>query len=139
MPVLERLAHRVESVARELEHLIEKEHAEVRKADLSGPRRRAAADESRGGNRVMRRAKRARRDKSFFRPELASDRMDLRDATFGKMIIAQLGFHLSSQFRRTGKDVLHDRAAIVVLHIAGHLRQRGTNCFSIGDDQPLGD
>ena len=57
MAVLERLTHRVQCVPGELQHLVEKEHAQVRKRDLARSRWGAAADEARRGDRVMRRAK----------------------------------------------------------------------------------
>jgi hypothetical protein len=47
LPGLERLAQGVEHARLELGQLVEKQHAEVREADLAGPRPRAAADERR--------------------------------------------------------------------------------------------
>ena len=55
-PVLERLSQHLEDVAPELRKLVEKEHAALREAHLAGPGRRAAADEARIADRVMRRA-----------------------------------------------------------------------------------
>jgi len=47
-PRLERLAQHLEHVAAEFRQLVEEEHALVRKRDLAGPRRRAAAHERDG-------------------------------------------------------------------------------------------
>src|SRR4051812_1107067 len=53
VPVLERLAHRVEGVTRKLEQLVEKEHAAVREAHFARARARAATDEPRDRDGVM--------------------------------------------------------------------------------------
>ena len=58
-PFFERLPQHLEHVAAELEHLVEKEHAVMREAHLARPRLRAAADQRRVRDRVMRRAERA--------------------------------------------------------------------------------
>ena len=55
---LERLAQHLEHAAAELRHLVEKEHAVMRQADLAGPGVLPAADERDIRDRVMRRAER---------------------------------------------------------------------------------
>ena len=55
---LERLAEHFEGAAIELGHLVEKEHAVVREADLTGTGDRAASCERDIGDRVVRRAER---------------------------------------------------------------------------------
>ena len=57
--VLERLAQRLERGARELRELVEEQDAVVGQAGLAGRRDRAAADEARRGDVVVRRAERA--------------------------------------------------------------------------------
>ena len=58
--ILERLAHRLERVGRELAELVEEEHAPVREGDLAGSGAAAAAADERGGRRgVVRGAERA--------------------------------------------------------------------------------
>jgi hypothetical protein len=47
-PVFHRLAKRFENASRKLEHLVEKEHAAVSKADFAGTWRAPATDESSG-------------------------------------------------------------------------------------------
>jgi IS5 family transposase len=53
------LPQRLEHATIELRHLVEKQHAVMREADFSWPRRAAAADERDVRDGVMRRAKRA--------------------------------------------------------------------------------
>ena len=60
--VFERLAHDLENVAPEFRQLVEKQDAVVGERDFTRFRHRAAADEARIGDRVMRRAKRPRGD-----------------------------------------------------------------------------
>ena len=55
---LQRLAQRLEDVARELRQLVEKQHAVVRERELAGPQR-AAADEGGDRGRVLRTSKRS--------------------------------------------------------------------------------
>src|SRR6185437_6038632 len=74
-PILERLAERLERAPRKLEQLVEKEHAVVREADLSWPRNATAADESGGGDRVVRCTKRPCRDVCAGRREKTGDRV----------------------------------------------------------------
>ncbi len=59
VPVLQRLAQRLESRAVELRQLVEEEDAVVREARLARPRQRSSADEPGGGDRVVRRPERA--------------------------------------------------------------------------------
>ena len=58
---LDRLPQHLEDMPAELRHLVEKQHAVVRQADLAGPRVRPAADERDVRNRVVRRAERTLR------------------------------------------------------------------------------
>ena len=76
--VLERLAERLEARARELRELVQEEHAAVRQRRLARLRRVRAADEAGGGDRVVRRAERARGDEAG-RAAQAGDRLDARD------------------------------------------------------------
>src|SRR5436309_1470042 len=55
--VFQWLAQRLEGVTWEFEQLVEKEHAMVRQTHLARPRRAPTADESRGRDGVVRRAK----------------------------------------------------------------------------------
>ena len=52
--LLEGLAQRLERLARELPELVQEQHPAVGERDLPGPRRRAAADQARGRDRVVR-------------------------------------------------------------------------------------
>ena len=56
--VLERLAQRVEDMARDLLQLVEKQHAVMREAHFAGARLAAAADEAGRRKRMVRRAER---------------------------------------------------------------------------------
>ena len=76
---LERLAQHFQDVPAELRHLVEEEHALVRQADLTRPRRLTAADERDIGDRVVRRAKRPFGHEPGAAGEEAGDRMDRRD------------------------------------------------------------
>jgi hypothetical protein len=58
--VLERLAHGLERIAAELRQLVEEQHAEMRERDFTGPHVGAAAEQTRGRARVVRRAQRSR-------------------------------------------------------------------------------
>src|SRR4051812_157317 len=58
-PILHRLPHHLERVAAKLRKLVEKQHAVMREAHFTRSRRSSAADETRGRDRVMRRAERA--------------------------------------------------------------------------------
>ena len=75
--VFERLAHNFEHVARELGQLVQKEHAVMREADLARARDRAAADQPRVGDGVVRRAERAVGDQTAARIEHAGHGVDL--------------------------------------------------------------
>src|SRR5690348_8663738 len=75
VPILERLTHRIERVSWKLEHLVEKQHAQVRETDLTGTWRRAATDQSGRRDRVVRRAKWPRRRRCALRRQEAGDGM----------------------------------------------------------------
>ena len=77
--IFERLAKRLQHVRMELGDLIEKEHSAMREGDLAGVRGIAAADETRHGDRVVRRAKRSRGDQAGARGEKPGDAPDGRD------------------------------------------------------------
>src|SRR6185436_5471902 len=55
---LERLAQRLQHRAVELRQLVEEQHAEMRQADLAGPRARSTSDDGAGRRAVVRRAER---------------------------------------------------------------------------------
>ena len=76
--VLERLAQRLEARAGELRQLVEEQHAAVGERRLAGLRRVGAADEPGRGDRVVRRAERARGDEPG-RAAQAGDGLDPRD------------------------------------------------------------
>ena len=77
LAVLERLAQHVEHVALEFGQLVQKQDAVVRQADFAGTRQRAAADQPRIGNGVVRRAERPGADQSVLLREQARDGVDL--------------------------------------------------------------
>ena len=76
--VLQRLAQRLERRAAELRQLVEEQHAVVGEAHLAGLRQRAAADEARRRDRVVRRAERSPAQE-LAADVLAGDAVDPRD------------------------------------------------------------
>ena len=78
-PFLERLPKHFEHVPAELRHLVEKQHAVMREADLAGPRVLPAADERHVRDRVVRRAKRTLRDEAVSGRQQSGDRVNRRD------------------------------------------------------------
>jgi len=64
-PLFKRLSEDFENIAGEFRKLVEKQHAVVGHADFAGAGNGAASDETGGGYRVMRRAKRPRRQSAF--------------------------------------------------------------------------
>jgi hypothetical protein len=76
MTVLERLTHRVERMAREFQHLIEKQHPAMRQADLSWTRARPTSNEARNRHRVMRGPKRPRRTDTDVAAQQSRDRLN---------------------------------------------------------------
>ena len=75
MTVLERLAHRVECVSRELQHLVEEEHPEMGETYLAGSGRRAAADETCRRDRMVGRAEWPYRRERALRQEYSGNGM----------------------------------------------------------------
>ena len=77
-PSSTRLTQDFENVAAELRHLVEKEHAVVREADLAWARMLAAADERDVRDRVMRRAERPLGQQPRAGRQESGDRVDRR-------------------------------------------------------------
>ena len=76
--VFERLAEHFEDGARKFRELVQKEDASMRERHFAGARYRAAADEARHGNRVMRASERPLGN-NFFCFEKSGDAVNFRD------------------------------------------------------------
>src|SRR2546426_2237312 len=77
------------SVLPELRQLVEEQHATVREAHFPGPRERAAADQPRIRDRVVRGAERPPRDERLAERQYAGDGVDL--GGLERLIEAHLG------------------------------------------------
>ncbi len=76
-PLLQRLSQQLEHVARKLRQLVQKQHPVVRQAHFARPRHpRAAADQARIGNRVVRRPERPPSNQARARRQNPRDAVD---------------------------------------------------------------